>query len=956
MVILTAIRQSPAYLYVKTYCLCALVTLFQTAPVTSRLPRIGERLQLNKYQIVSTRLGPRVIPVDVNELHQTQAAAKNDPKAAAPSAPAVKDLIISPELIGPWAKDSRVHHILKRWYRRAVDLSQVKQLLRRDDSDVRAYPELEWDATVRRSSALHVEERRFIELRKHRISSQGANSLHHLLDLPKDEKVDPRDVPLIALGGSGGGYRSMYGFAAFISASKKLGLWDCVTWVAGVSGTCWTLAAYYTIAYQDVARLTQHYLSMAKELAHPMSVLALNTVARSSKGVYFLIGPLVRKAQNNIIGLSVMDLYATLTTTYQFISREPRARLSRATFQWSKVWKRSGIDRGLEPMPFLTAVRKAPKNSTGVKPHTDSSISKGQPPELALAQHQMPVADALMSRRPRKMQRADSYVPPGFFQWFEVSPLEIGSPDARGYIPTWAWGRTFAAGQSIGRAPEQSLSLMLGQCTSAPAGPLTAYIDALLASMPKGTAMSRALMMFNNFIRSNKLSGLWGNPIRAGHDPNPFYGLNSNPSSRAAVDDAELLGIGVSSFDTSRLSRLSARKGGSRSLTSSTLDKLAQRILNDQELDEFAALKSSLDRHKDVRHSIETYLSVAWSLKVATHRALRSHYSVSWRDIVVTSASNSLAPDAKSLSNSDMPRINMSSQWMASTNGLHDAHVPVLRPSFSHDHGKIVATVIAEKGPALPPADQTELLQAEQASDPVTKSTSNNSLASSSTTPNSKTSATISKPPSPPWESQGRVRLLDSGMSNNLPNHIFARPERGADILLAFDASSDVQLGSAVRRLQNFADDCGLGELEEQTDLFEPLRPHFARGLEGNSGDSKAKDAEVIENQFMEQYAKVFHGMRETGEDVFVVYCPLLPNGTNPGFNPSTASFSNSFNLVWTPSQIKTLFATSEANLTHYAIHMIKQVTRKVYENKKARRLGLSSARAVGESDTRANR
>ncbi|KAK8108735.1 hypothetical protein PG984_014536 [Apiospora sp. TS-2023a] len=45
IVVLKPIRQSPAYLYLKAYCLCALVTLFKAAPVTSQLPHLQERLR-----------------------------------------------------------------------------------------------------------------------------------------------------------------------------------------------------------------------------------------------------------------------------------------------------------------------------------------------------------------------------------------------------------------------------------------------------------------------------------------------------------------------------------------------------------------------------------------------------------------------------------------------------------------------------------------------------------------------------------------------------------------------------------------------------------------------------------------------------------------------------------------------------------------------------------------------
>lgn len=725
MVVLTKVRQSPAYLYLKSYCLCALITIFQTTPVSSHLPRLSHRIQ-------ATGAG-RCSVLDAEQKRN------------------ISQLEISES--GHSKGESRLFRILARWRQRAIDLGQIKRLLRRDDKDVRTYPETGLDAVVRRSINLHPDEQKFIRLRQQRISCDGDKSLRQFLGLSEEETVDPRDVPLMALGGSGGGYRAMYGLAAFISTSKKLGLWDCLTWTGGVSGSCWTLAGYYTFAEQDISKLLKHYLSVAEECSHPLSIQALNTVARSSQGVYFLVGPLVRKAKSGNIGLVVMDLYATLTTTYQFLSRKPGAKLSRATFQFSKVWQRARLDQAAEPMPLLTAVRKAPPNETGVEPHADSSISKGRPPTRALDQHEMQLPHLIPShlRRteivPKSISKLgedeeavvlDSSLTNGFFQWLEISPLEIGNTDFQGYIPTWAWGRAFASGKSIDRRPEQSLSLLLGQCTSAPAGPLTGYVSALLATIPKGTLMSRALLVLNNFIRMKRWEQFWGNPIRAGHDPNPFYGIPSKP--------------------------------------------------------------------------------------------------------------------------------------------IHD------------------------------------------------KTT---------------------------WEPQTRIRLMDGGMSNNLPNHVLARPERHADIIIAFDASSDVQTGAATRRMYNFAEDCHI-QLEDVTDTFDLPRPRYISGV-NQTPSASAK----VEGKFLHKYARVFRGIRQDGEELYVVYCPLLPNGTNPGFDPSvsvislhskhhiwapltlltqTTSFSTSYNLVWTPEQIQTLFATSEANLTQYSINVIKQVTRQVYSKKKQQR------------------
>jgi phosphopantetheinyl transferase (holo-ACP synthase) len=912
MPILSSIRRSPAYLYLKIYLFCTVVTLIQASPVSSQLPRIGQRLQLNKYRIVKTRLGPRIVPVG-----GVVTPRKGEKTADKPG----KELIVSPELVGSWRKQIETGGMLKRWYQRVIDLAQVNKMLRDDENDMRMYPELGWDATVRRSSDLHEEEMKFIEIRKCRISSQGTNSLHRFLDLPHGEVVDPRDVPLIALGGSGGGYRAMYGFTAFISASQKLGLWDCITWTAGVSGSCWAIAGYYTIAYHKASRLMKHYLTMAEEHAHPMSVFALNTVARSSKGIYFLIGPLVRKVQSGIIGLGILDLYATLTTTYQLLSRETRARLSRATFQFSKVWTRSGIDRGSEPMPILTAVRRAPREFTGVKPHNDSSMSKGQPPKRALKQHQVMLSsvsggigipatlsqDVGLRQSPgeantRKYEdnSYDDAISRGTFQWFEISPLEIGSAEAQAYIPTWSWGRSFVSGHSIGRPPEQSLSLLLGHCTNAPAAPLTTYITALLASLPKGTIVSRILHLLNNFLRMKQWERLWGNPILAGHIPNPFYGLSGRPHlplGRQIPKDRDIIGIGISILHSSRLDKLLSRRKRNRPLM-----HLARRILCKAELEELDNVLRRLDVPLIRQQKIRNRLTVTWTAKIAAHKALAPAHNVSWKDLVV---SYQIDETTKNLHS---PIIRFSTEWMDRNSGTT---MPQLRLSTSRDGDSTVSSVLAEHdqgmsllsrprkksgSPHIPislqrqestamrvnlssMADQSHSIhtQSKDHGDSLISLSSDEYLHSSGENQNTST---------PPWEFQGRIRLMDSGMSNNLPSHVLARPERSADLILVFDASSDTQNGFGMKRLHNFADDCNI-KLEEETELFElPSRRYTM------SADD-IKSAEV-ESKFLTQYTRVFRATREDTRWFYLVYCPLLPNADNPTFDPSVRVLSSS--------------------------------------------------------------
>lgn len=86
----------------------------------------------------------------------------------------------------------------------------------------------------------------------------------------------------------------------------------------------------------------------------------------------------------------------------------------------------------------------------------------------------------------------------------------------------------FVSGRSLNRLPEQSLSLFLGLCTSAPAGPLTGYLSGLLASIPTGTIMSSLLSALNNFVMHKRWERRWGNPIRAADEPNFLYGHSTS--------------------------------------------------------------------------------------------------------------------------------------------------------------------------------------------------------------------------------------------------------------------------------------------------------------------------------------------------------------------------------------------------------------------------------------------
>jgi cytosolic phospholipase A2 len=48
------------------------------------------------------------------------------------------------------------------------------------------------------------------------------------------------------------------------------------------------------------------------------------------------------------------------------------------------------------------------------------------------------------------------------YEWFEITPFELGSTYLHAYIPTWAYGRAFYNGSSLNHVPEQSLGYFMG--------------------------------------------------------------------------------------------------------------------------------------------------------------------------------------------------------------------------------------------------------------------------------------------------------------------------------------------------------------------------------------------------------------------------------------------------------------------------------------------------------------
>jgi phospholipase A2 len=205
---------------------------------------------------------------------------------------------------------------------------------------------------------------------------------------------------------------------------------------------------------------------------HPLSVEAIHSVLSSPDGPYAILGPLVQK-QHSGLKIEPADFLAVFLTGQIFFQEKPEAPAASQNqvinrddggshYNWLKLTDcQKHLRGGAEPLPIFTAIR-----------------------------HERPWQDWVDPKHPfnNAFTRAEetSGVVDAWFQWFEITPLEIGCDEIEAWIPAWSFGRPFSGGKSVTQLPEQSLSLVLGLSTSFIAGPLETYISNIDAAIPQG--------------------------------------------------------------------------------------------------------------------------------------------------------------------------------------------------------------------------------------------------------------------------------------------------------------------------------------------------------------------------------------------------------------------------------------------------------------------------------------
>jgi len=176
-------------------------------------------------------------------------------------------------------------------------------------------------------------------------------------------------------------------------------------------------------------------------------------------------------------------------------------------------------------------------------------------------------------------------------------------------------------------------------------------------------------------------------------------------------------------------------------------------------------------------------------------------------------------------------------------------------------------------------------------------------------------------------------------MDNNCPTYVLLHQAREVDVIINMDASSDVQKDSFQQRVDQIGARRGLRYTKRH-----PYKP----GPDLKDPD-RFKDcyAQIYDCELTPRPATVIdsYGKEVTTPPAPVctkpcsmIYMPLLPHErTVPGFDPSTAKFSGSYNLVWTPEQVETLVKVCAANFKE-GEQAIKDVLIETWKRKKEAR------------------
>lgn len=374
-------------------------------------------------------------------------------------------------------------------------------------------PEIRYSAKVRVSNDICNEEKEYLARRK-RVTKVA---LARYLGI--DEKdIHPEDVPVIAMSGSGGGLRALIAGTGSLLATEEDGLFDCVTYTSGVSGSCW-LQAFYLSSFTKgrIANLVDHLKARAGiHIAYPP--VAFQSFVSLPTSKYLLSGMVEKLKGDAKADFGLVDIYGMLLAARYLI---PKGDLGVNEKDFKLSSQTEMVKYGQNPLPIYTAVRHEIPELGGPGGSDSDQIKERAKKEA-------------------------------WFQWFEITPYEFFCEELGAGIPTWAMGRRFDNGRDVPlehgfHMPEIRMPLLLGIFGSAFCATLNHYYNEVKPLVRSMAGLGSVDEMISE--KSDDLSKV--HPIDPASIPNYAYGMDgklatTTPTTMYKNPYIELMDAGMS--------------------------------------------------------------------------------------------------------------------------------------------------------------------------------------------------------------------------------------------------------------------------------------------------------------------------------------------------------------------------------------------------------------------------
>ncbi|XP_055898257.1 cytosolic phospholipase A2-like isoform X4 [Biomphalaria glabrata] len=187
-------------------------------------------------------------------------------------------------------------------------------------------------ADLRYSLTLCQEEKQFIDKRKRQIHK--AMKTHFGFGAPKNYK----EVPVIGIIGSGGGFRAMVAYSGVMSALSELGILDMTTYIGGLSGSAWYLSQLYSHSKWPGLSPSEQRIELRNNIDHSFLWLF------KSKGITFVKEVWKKRSRGEPV--SFTDLFGHLVGNTLLKDRLD-SKLSD---------QRQAVSDGLSPLPLYTCL------------------------------------------------------------------------------------------------------------------------------------------------------------------------------------------------------------------------------------------------------------------------------------------------------------------------------------------------------------------------------------------------------------------------------------------------------------------------------------------------------------------------------------------------------------------------------------------------------------------------